>query len=215
LLEDLVVGEACLGELRDVAIGHRVRAVSHLLQIVARRLRLRPAGLCAFAQPFDLVLVTRRDGSTLSLREGVDAVNRILHPIGANYLVIAAVFGLCAAAVYAGVAMSSDAAPKGRQHVSAAERPPSAAEFAADFAGVTNHHGLLTGVTRRIGRVHCVQASRGRYMCSYAVADVGSRSTCHLMQARWTPHTTSSFHVTLAGRTERCQTLRDALTSLR
>jgi hypothetical protein len=35
------------------------------------------------------------------------------------------------------------------------------------------------------------------------------------MQARWTPERASSFTVTLAGRTERCGSLREALRSLR
>jgi hypothetical protein len=34
------------------------------------------------------------------------------------------------------------------------------------------------------------------------------------MQARWTPHSASTFTVTLAGRVPRCATLRDALRSL-
>ena len=65
----------------------------------------------------------------------------------------------------------------------------------------------------RIGRADCVQAAPGRYMCSYAVTKPGT-TTCHLMQARWTPDRASTITVTLAGRTRRCGSLAEALDSL-
>jgi hypothetical protein len=91
---------------------------------------------------------------------------------------------------------------------------PSATQFAHDFVGVTNKRASEHGDTRRLGNAHCVQAAPGRYMCSYLVTAKGVR-TCHLMQAQWTPERPSAITVTLAGRTSRCRTLRDAIQSLR
>ncbi len=64
----------------------------------------------------------------------------------------------------------------------------------------------------RITNVHCVQPDPGDYMCSYAVVRRG-RAECHLMQGSWSPDTLQ-IEVTLAGRTKRCATLRDAIRSL-
>jgi len=93
--------------------------------------------------------------------------------------------------------------------------PPSAAEFAEVFAGVSNAYAREHGDPTRVANVHCVQASPGRYMCSYAVLRPAATKDCHLMQATWTPARLSSFTVTLSGRVRRCASLRDALRSLR
>jgi hypothetical protein len=64
-------------------------------------------------------------------------------------------------------------------------------------------------------RVDCVEPTSGRYMCSYTLRVPGRPAACHLIQARWTPGRASVFTVTLSGRTARCQSLSDALQSLR
>jgi hypothetical protein len=78
---------------------------------------------------------------------------------------------------------------------------------------VTNKHASEHGDGARVGNAHCVQAAPGKYMCSYLVTAKGVR-TCHLMQAQWTPEHSSAITVTLAGRTSRCRTLREAIQSL-
>ena len=65
----------------------------------------------------------------------------------------------------------------------------------------------------KIANVHCVQGDPGDYMCSYAVVRRGGRIECHLMQGHWSS-ATMQIEVTLAGRTRRCATLRDAVHSL-
>lgn len=91
---------------------------------------------------------------------------------------------------------------------------PSATEFARNFIGVTNKHASQHGDGVRVGNAHCVKAAPGKYMCSYLVTAKGVR-TCHLMQAQWWPQRSSAITVTLAGRTSRCGTLREAIQSLR
>jgi hypothetical protein len=91
---------------------------------------------------------------------------------------------------------------------------PSAVQFAHNFIGVTNQHASEHGDAARVGNAHCVQAAPGRYMCSYLVTAKGA-STCHLMQAQWTPERSAAITVTLSGRTSRCGTLREAIQSLR
>ena len=95
-----------------------------------------------------------------------------------------------------------------------ATETPSATQFAHYFIGVTNKRASEHGDGARVGNAHCVQAAPGKYMCSYLVTAKGVR-TCHLMQARWTPERPSAITVTLAGRTSRCGTLREAIQSLR
>jgi len=51
-------------------------------------------------------------------------------------------------------------------------------------------------------------------MCSYESRAPGRDPDCHIVQARWTPQTASTFTVTLSGRVARCGTLRAALRSL-
>jgi hypothetical protein len=55
-----------------------------------RARQLRPAELGGIAEPIDLVVVARRHRSTVSLREGIDAVNRCRRAIRAKYVVLAA-----------------------------------------------------------------------------------------------------------------------------
>lgn len=95
-----------------------------------------------------------------------------------------------------------------------ATETPSATQFAHNFVGVTNKRASEHDDGARVGNAHCVQAAPGKYMCSYLVTAKGVR-TCHLMQAQWTPERSSAITVTLAGRTSRCGTLREAIQSLR
>ena len=95
-----------------------------------------------------------------------------------------------------------------------ATETPSATQFAHNFIGVTNKHASEHGDGARVGNAHCVQAAPGKYMCAYLVTARGVK-TCHLMQAKWTPERSSAITVTLAGRTSRCGTLREAIQSLR
>jgi len=96
------------------------------------------------------------------------------------------------------------------------DAPPPAREFARVFVGLTAAYARgLDADLPRIGHAHCVQAARGHYMCSYALTRPGAPLECHLMQALWTPRRASTITVTLAGRTARCGTLREAIASLR
>lgn len=92
-------------------------------------------------------------------------------------------------------------------------RDRSAATFAAEFVGATNQYAKQHAMTDRISNAHCVEAAPSRYMCSYVNNRRASR-TCHLMQARWNPQQSPTITITLAGRTDRCGTLRDAIHSL-
>ena len=118
---------------------------------------------------------------------------------------------LCAAACGVGAAASE---PPGRAVTATRLKPPSAAEFARLFAATANAYATAHHDPARIERPDCVQASPGHYMCSYAAVSPGDAEKCHLMQATWTPKRASTFTVTLAGRTARCRSLRDALESL-
>jgi hypothetical protein len=95
------------------------------------------------------------------------------------------------------------------------DAPPPAREFARVFIGLTTAYArTLDANVPRIGHAHCVQAAAGHYMCSYTLARVGLPLECHLMQALWTPRRASTITVTLAGRTARCGSLREAIASL-
>ena len=85
----------------------------------------------------------------------------------------------------------------------------SPAAFGRALAGAANEFGGAG----RIVNVHCVQGDPGNYMCSYAVQRRGRALECHLMQGSWSQDTLE-IEVTLAGRTKRCATLRDAVHSL-
>jgi hypothetical protein len=80
--------------------------------------------------------------------------------------------------------------------------------FGRALAGAANEFGGPT-----IVNVHCVAGDPGNYMCSYAVQRRSGRLECHLMQGSWS-QSTLEIDVTLAGRTRRCATLRDAVHSL-
>jgi hypothetical protein len=97
-----------------------------------------------------------------------------------------------------------------------ADKPrfPSAAEFAHAFVGTTNQFAAEHGDPTRISQPHCVQASPGHYMCSYVAKRPRVPRRCYLMQARWTPQKASTITITLAGRTARCGSLREAIDSL-
>jgi hypothetical protein len=100
--------------------------------------------------------------------------------------------------------------------MAAATPAPSASGFAAVLVSSTTAYAKAHGDPRRIMRPDCVEAARGRYMCSYLeIRMPGDPGRCHLLQARWTPERASSFTVTLAGRTRSCRSLTDALHSLR
>jgi hypothetical protein len=92
--------------------------------------------------------------------------------------------------------------------------PPNAAGFAAVLATSTTDWVKTNGASLRIERTDCVEPRSGRYMCSYALRAPGGLENCHLVQARWTPASTSLYTVTLAGRTRSCANLSDALHSL-
>jgi hypothetical protein len=92
---------------------------------------------------------------------------------------------------------------------------PSAEEFGAALVTATNAYAREHDEPWRIGRADCVQATPGKYMCSYASFRAKSAERCHVMQGRWTPRAASKITVTLAGRTERCGSLREALRSLK
>ena len=127
-------------------------------------------------------------------------------------------------AFYAGLALvACTAAGEQRQGVPRVEVPaqaavpsgsPSALEFAHRFVGTTNAFAVASGDTTRIGNAHCVKASRKHFMCSYSSKRPGIAPECRIMQAVWTPNEASTITITLAGRSERCASLEDALQSL-
>jgi hypothetical protein len=91
---------------------------------------------------------------------------------------------------------------------------PNAQVFAVDFVELSREYAKTHGERRRIVRPHCVEASRGHYMCAYTVIRPNGRSECHLMQAMWTPGRASTITITLAGRTHKCGSVRQAVRSL-
>src|SRR5262249_22203786 len=96
------------------------------------------------------------------------------------------------------------------------DAPPPASEFARVFVGLTAAYArTLDAGVPRVGHTHCVQAAPGHYMCSYALETPGRPLECHIMQALWRPRRASTITVTLAGRTARCGSLREAIASLR
>ena len=107
-----------------------------------------------------------------------------------------------------------EAVPAAQAATPAAPAAPNASDFAYTFAGTANAYSSAHGSHSRVAKVHCVQAKRGHYMCSYAIVRPQREPECHLMQARWTPGRLSSFEVTLSGRTTRCGSLREAIASL-
>ena len=91
---------------------------------------------------------------------------------------------------------------------------PAAKEFARQLAAMSNQFAAQQGDDARLDRVDCVQASRGHYMCSFALLRPSRPVECHVIQAIWTPMDVDSFKVTLSGLTARCGSLREAIRSL-
>ena len=141
-------------------------------------------------------------------------LNRLLSKV-----VLAAVACVILAGTYAIGTSGAARSSVGRPVADVARRPAaassSAAEFARDLVGLTKAYATEHGDPTRLADVDCVRASAGHYMCSYAAVRPDGARECHLMQARWTPQLASSFTVTLAGRTRKCGTLREAIRSLR
>ena len=126
----------------------------------------------------------------------------------AAFVLVAALFGC--ATYFGGSALRAKPHRAGPAYVLVSSTTPTAAEFGRALMGTANQFGS----DAKIARTHCVQAKPGRYMCSYAVVRKGRTAECHLMQGRWTPDAASTITVTLAGRTARCGSLRDAIQSL-
>lgn len=126
-----------------------------------------------------------------------------------------AVYVVSAAPAAPGQRLTSSAPVHATQRMNRADAPPGPAEFASDVAGTTKAYAGAHGDVARITNVDCVEASSGRYMCSYAVARPHRVGECHLMQATWTPSRASTYTVTLAGRVHKCGSLHEALGSLR
>ncbi len=91
---------------------------------------------------------------------------------------------------------------------------PTATNFAVVLDGSTEQYAREHGDVARIAHANCVQGDPGDYMCSYTVEKPGAAPECHLMQARWAPGSVSSFTVTLAGRTHKCGSVREAIRTL-
>jgi hypothetical protein len=91
---------------------------------------------------------------------------------------------------------------------------PTAAGFAEVLVSTSNAFARDQGAATRLTHAHCVQASRGHYMCAYLVERPGQPSECHLIQAHWAEERASSFTVVLSGRARRCGSVREAVRSL-
>ena len=92
--------------------------------------------------------------------------------------------------------------------------PPDAVGFAHVLVSVSNAFAAGQGDPTRLSHPHCVEASRGHYMCAYVVSRPGRADECHLMQAEWARERASSFTVVLGGRARRCGSVREAIRSL-
>jgi hypothetical protein len=92
--------------------------------------------------------------------------------------------------------------------------PPNAKGFAEVLVSVSNAFAARQGDPTRLSRAHCVEATRGHYMCAYLVSRPGRPDECHLMQAEWARERASSFTVVLSGRARRCGSVREAIRSL-
>jgi hypothetical protein len=136
---------------------------------------------------------------------------------GAIMGLVALVGCLVAAATYKLTAPATGAGNPVRAAVAAASKhvrsTPTPAAFGRTFREATNADASSRGDTRRLADLHCVEASRGHYMCSYRLVRSNGKRECHLMQAEWTPP--APIKVTRAGRVARCETLSAALKSLR
>jgi hypothetical protein len=125
-------------------------------------------------------------------------------------VVAAATYGIAGRVLETPRGGAALSAPVGSIHGAA----PGPHEFARQLAGMTNQFAALQRDDARVGKVDCVQASKGHYMCSFAVLRPSRPEECHVIQAIWTPADVDSFKVTLSGRAGRCGSLREALQSL-
>jgi hypothetical protein len=91
---------------------------------------------------------------------------------------------------------------------------PNAAGFAKVLVAVSNDFAAQNHNPTRLSHAHCVEASRGHYMCAYLVSRPQHPNECHLMQAEWARERNSSFTVLLSGRARRCGSVREAIRSL-
>src|SRR3954452_3448949 len=130
-----------------------------------------------------------------------------------SVLLVAVGFGFATYGLGRHAATSSaqpDPAPAVRAQQSIHGAAPNAHEFARELAGMTNQFAAQQGDNGRLRNVDCVQASRGHYMCSFAVLRPAQPAECHIIQAVWTPAAVDSFKVTLSGLAGRCGSLREA-----
>lgn len=151
----------------------------------------------------------------------------------AGFLMLGVVAGLVGVGAYLGGSRLASAAPPAREvaarpaprplpslreHVVTPEQEfgpaPTAAGFAEVLVSTSNAFAQDHGNAARLTRAHCVQASRGHYMCAYLVERPGRQSECHLIQAHWAEERASSFTVVLSGRARRCGSVRQAVRSL-
>jgi hypothetical protein len=151
-------------------------------------------------------------------------------PVG--FLMFGAVTGLVALGIYLGGNRLASAAPPAHGVAAPAQRAlsspsqqvltpeqefgpaPTAAGFAEVLVSTSNAFAQDHGAATRLTHAHCVQASRGHYMCAYLVERPGRPSECHLIQAHWAEEPGSSFTVVLSGRARRCGSVREAVRSL-
>jgi hypothetical protein len=101
---------------------------------------------------------------------------------------------------------------------SAVESPfgpaPNAVGFARVLVSTSNAFAAQHRNPSRLSNAHCVEASRGHYMCVYRVSRSGRANGCHLVQAEWAREEASSFTVVLSGRVRRCGSVREGVRSL-
>ena len=136
---------------------------------------------------------------------------------GAIMGLVALVGCFVAAATYKLTAPATGAGNPVRAAVAAAAKQvratPAPTAFGRTFVEAMNAYAASQGDPRRLANPHCVEASTGHYMCSYALVMSNGKRECHLMQARWRPP--NPIKVIRAGRVGRCETLHAALKSLR
>ena len=132
---------------------------------------------------------------------------------GAIVGLVALVGCFVAAATYKLTAPATGADEAAAAVAAKAPATPGPAAFGRTFVGAMNGYAESQGDARRLADPHCVRASPGHYMCSYALVAPSGKRECHVMQALWTPP--NPVKVTRAGRVGRCETLRAALKSLR
>jgi hypothetical protein len=137
-------------------------------------------------------------------------------PVG--FLMLAVVAVVVGLGTYFSAGLGAAKAPPPRvQHTGASLQfgpPPDAAGFADVLVSVSNAFAVKQGDPTRLSHAHCVQGTRGHYLCAYLVSRPGRADQCHLMQAEWARERASSFTVVLSGRARRCGSVREAIRSL-